>query len=378
MSNRLPLYILGLLVVVALVWRVFNPPAPALPGPLGKMPHWNSATKAGDMGPAAVNPDGTMWAGAWNETDKNGERRSAVVIIDLAKKTAQHVSLGAGYAQSLFWQNADSFNVVMTGSSDLAEVVGSKLVTCNGAGECNKSAVKKDFASILAWTAGSDMFIARLPGSPVRTAVMDSSRRIVGKETTLDVPADAKFSKVAALSPDGTSYVFGVEKAKLGGTQTFYLADAKTGVAKELFTSNDVPGIVEGMWISPAGVLIFASERGKLREVRYDLAAGKMVRVTSKAPIDVAKSWPDAPAKMMFVTYDGGYQVDLRTGKAKRIVEFDTSNRQTTYWRREVQGGRMYPRKGGDYTSVSYSADEVDIRVIQEDGSGVQDILRRR
>ena len=383
MSNRVPLFILGVLVIVALVWRVANPPAPPLPGPLGRMPNWSSMTKIGDMGPAAVNPAGTMWAGAWNQTDKQGVMCSAVLVIDFEKKTSQHVGLGEGFtAASLFWRDDDTFRVLLVDSADPTLVTNSRLVICR-VGEkttkCEKVSQPTDVAGILAWPPGSSRFAARLAGSPAKTAVLDESGKVVGKEAALDVPENAKFYPIAALSPYGDSYAFAVEKSELGGTETFYMADAKTGAVKELFTSKDAPGIVEGMWLSPAGLLIAAAELGKFAVVRYDPASGKLVDVSKeKGATDVAKSWPGAPKQVLFVTFEGGYALDLQTGKTEKIISFDTSNRSTVSWRSQVQDGRLYPRKDGDYTSVSCAANAVDIRIIRKDGGSTQPLLRRR
>jgi hypothetical protein len=383
MNNRIPLFILGALVVLALIWRIANPPPPLLPGPLGRIPNWSSVTKIGDMGAAAVNPDTTMWAGAWNEKNKQGVVRSAVVIIDLEKRTAQHVGLGEGFnAVSLFWQDNKSFRVLMVDSAKPALVTRSRLVTCKVEAATTKHtrvSLETDVASVLTWPPGSDKFAVRLGGTPAKTAVLAENGSPIGKEITLEVPDSAKFYPVAALGPDGGSYVFGVEKSEVGGVETFYLADARTGAVKELFTSNDLPGIVDGMWVSPAGLLIVTSERNKFSEVKFDPASGKMVDIaSSKGSIDLAKSWPDAPAKMMFATFDGGYQLDLATGKVKKILSFDTSDRLASHWRKETQGGRLYPRKDGDYTSISYMAREVDIRIIGKDGKSMDPILKRR
>jgi len=48
------------------------------------------------------------------------------------------------------------------------------------------------------------------------------------------------------------------------------------------------------------------------------------------------------------------------------------------YWRTQVQGGMLYPRKDGDYTSVSMAAGRVDIRVIKKDGTAGSDLLPRK
>ena len=384
MNNRIPVYILGLLVLLALVWRIANPPPPVLPGPLGVMPNWTSMVKTGEMSAAAVSPDGTKWAGVWNDSDTRETKRSAVVVIDLAKKTSQHVKLADGLiARSLFWRDNNSFTVLLADSEKPAVVTRSLFATCTltkgKPSITNKPLEEMDIAAILASDPSSGSLVVRLGGSPVRVAVLDRDLQIVGKEISLDLSDSAEFYDLAAISPAGDTCVFAVEKSDIGGLETFCLADAKTRTVKELFTSKDLPGIVEGMWLSPRGVLIAASEMGKFSVVRYDTATGKLIDVSKeKAPLDLKTGWPDAPEKMLFVAYDGGYQLDLATGKAAKIIKFDASDRETDYWRKEVQNGRLYPREGGDYTSVSYAAKTVDIRVIDKDGKSSKPILGRR
>jgi hypothetical protein len=347
------------------------------------MPSWSSAVAHGDVGPAATNPAGTMWAGAWNLKKEKEVTRAAVVVIDLENKTSQRVRLGEGFsAASLVWKDDKSFRVLLVDSDKPSIVTRSKLVTCRVSGDTADSTdawLEADVASILTWPAGSDLFAGRIGGTPTRIALLNAKGKPVGKEAGLEVPDSARFYPLAALSPDGKSFVFGVEKSEIGGTQIFYLTDSNTGATRELFTSKDVPGIVDGMWLSQSGVLIVASERGKVSEVVFDLASGKMIQFAKgKSPVEVARNWPAAPARMLFVTYEGGYQLDLATGKTRRIVKFDTSDRDTSHWRTEINGGRLYSRKDGDYTSVSYTAGAVDIRVIGKDGKKMQPILQRR
>lgn len=379
MNNRLPIYILAALVLVALIWRIANPPPAPLPGPRGRIPTWNSMFKIGDMRASGVNPAGTIWAGAWTEKTKDA-LTTALVIIDLEKKTSQHVQISKKYAaQSLFWRDDKSFRVLLTNDVDAQSATKAQLATCtvgNAKTRCEKSELIKPVVSILDWPVGSDVFIARPQGEP-KVVLMDQKGNDRGEEASLDAPKSAGFFPVAAVSPDGGSYVVGVEKSDVGGMETFYLVDNKAGTAKELFASSEVPGIIQGMWLSPSGLLIVASEQNKFHEVVYDPATKKMTEIKGKGAVDVAKSWPDAPATMMFTTFDGGYQLNLADGKAKRLFEFE-ADRTTSMWRKEVQGGRLYPRKDGDYTSISYAAGAVDIRVIGKDGASEQPILRRR
>ena len=85
MNSRLLYIVLGILVLLAVILRIASPPPPPPPGPIGMMPNWSSAAKLGDMGPWAVNPSGSIWAGAWNLKNKSGKLRSAVWVVDFEK-----------------------------------------------------------------------------------------------------------------------------------------------------------------------------------------------------------------------------------------------------------------------------------------------------
>jgi len=111
----------------------------------------------------------------------------------------------------------------------------------------------------------------------------------------------------------------------------------------------------------------------------YDLAQGKLLDLSKpENKIDVAKTWPDAPKSMMFITYSGGYRLTLVNGKVKRLMDFTKLDRGSMRWRSEVQDGRLYPRKDGDFTAVSFGANTIDIRVIKKNGTVGTDILPRR
>lgn len=380
MNNRLPVYILGILVLIALMWRISNPPAPPLPGPNGDVPNWISGIAIGEHGAGAANPGGTIWAGVWNHKTSNGAMESAVVIVDLIKQSSTRIPLKKGFsAASLAWPDKNRFAVLLTDSQNPSLVTRSALVVFSRDGQKWKSEEKTlptDIAGIVAWPEGSDTMIVELAGSPVRTALMNADGAIAGKESVPGVSDDSRFHPVAAIG--GKSYVFGAQKTHQEGVSiySFYLADSGTGTVKELFTSKDVPGIVEGLWLSEAGVLVVSAERTAFHVLKCSPASPG--RLQKAAPGEVPKLWKDAPASMAFAAYNGGYELDLGTVKSRRILEFDTSDKQTAHWRAEVQNGRLYPRPDGDFTSVSYVAGLVDIRIIKKDGSDAKPILARR
>jgi len=384
MNNRIPMAILVVLVLVAFVWRVAHPPAPPLPGPLGAIPAWDSRTKIGDMGPSAVSPSGSFWAGAWNQKTASGELRSAILVIDLEKPRAFRQEIKSGsVVPSLSWKDDDTVRALVVDSDDPERIRTARIACVRRTGgeslECRTTALKQPVARILAWSSGSDKFAALLPGvaGKARVAVLSESGDLVGKVAEVELPPVASVHHTAAISPDGGWFVFSVAEDKVGGNITYYFADSRTGFAHKAFSLAELPGRVEGMWVSRAGVLTVCAEREKFQVLGYLFETAKSKLTPLGAKTDVTRGWPDAPKTMMFVTYNGGYELNLADGKVKQLFDLTKQGRYSDSWRRHVQDGRLYPRKDGDYTSISLVANEVDIRVIKKSGDKGPNILTR-
>ncbi len=359
---------------MAIIWRVINPPAPIAPGPAGHAPHWTSASKLGDMGPWAMNPSGSMWAGAWNQTTTGGKLRSAVWVIDLESGEATNTLMKEGSQTSgISWADDNTVRALVARNSGEPEVVSIDAATGK-----QKQIVRSAelTATALAWPNGSDK-IAEPIGSAAGRVVLLSGGT-ASKEVKLGVGDNAKFDRIGTISGDGSLFVFSVAEKGVTGNDTYYLADTRAGTSKRIFASADLPGRLDGLWVSPAGVLVVCSERDKFHEMIYNLTSGKMEEAGKAGSVDVAKSWPDAPKNMMFISYSGGYDFDLATAKTRQIMDLTKLEKSDDSWRSQVRDGRLYQRKDGSYTSVSVSAGEIDIRVIDKDGSKKQDILPRR
>lgn len=305
-NNRLPIAILVALVVIALIYRLFNPPQPPTPGPRGMLPTWISMSKVGEMGPWQVNESGKMWAGAWNKQDKD-KTRSAVWVIDLEEPKAEPYKLDGKSVKNLTWTDDKTIKAV----TDKDEVI-----------------------------------------------TIDTTGGKIGKGTN---------------DLEKTAGIVSVVDKKSGGKQSFYLAGDEN---KLLFNSDDLPGKIEGIWHSPEGALIVCSERDKFDRVIYDIASGKLKELKRGEMIDTA-AYTGAPKSMMFVSYTAGYRFTLDNGKTKKLFSFENLRRSDDIWRREVQGGRLYLRKDGSYTSVSFAAGAIDIRTIKKDGTRGKEILPR-
>ena len=387
MNNRIPILVLVVLVLVALVWRVANPPAPRPPGPLGALPTWDSRTKIGDMAASAVSPSGTRWSGAWNQKTRSGELRSAILVVDLEKaRTFRQVMKAGSFVPSLSWADDDTVRALVVDSDSPDTTRTSKVAyvrrVSSETPQCDTAPLRQAVARMLAWPAGSDKFVGQLAGQkPARFAVLKESGESVGKPAQVDLPAGTSVSRLGAISPDGELFVFSVAEDRVGGNVSYYLAYPKTGQVKKAFSSTELPGRVEGIWVSRTGVLMVCAERQKLQTVVYRLDTQVSVLTpvsdVKGVPIDIAKSWPDAPKTMMFATYSGGYEITLANGKVKRLFDLTKRDRYADSWRRQIQDGRLYPRKDGDYTAISIVADEVDIRVIRKSGDKGPEILPR-
>jgi hypothetical protein len=383
MNNRIPGFILGALVLLAIIWRVVNPPPPPLPGPYGMPPTWDSHTKVGTMAASAVNPSGTMWAGAWNEKTKDGKLRSALIVVDLEKSKAYRRDLGFGvFTSGLGWADDNTVRALLVDSEDPTQASTSKIAYLRDPGSASPKfetgePLKKTAARVLSWPAGSDLLVAQLTGSTdeVVVGVLDKAGAVVGATSAVMGSPVPQVHHVAGLAPDGGSFVYSTSADRIGGDVVYhYVRDAKNAARPGDFTSKDLPGRVEGMWVSPAGALILLSHRDRFETLRYDPTTSEVGPVGGA---DIAKSWPDAPKSMMFVAYNGGYDFDLASGKAKQLFDLTRQGKSSDMWRRQVQDGRLYPRKDGNYTAISLLADSVDIRVIEKDGDRGANILPR-
>jgi hypothetical protein len=164
-------------------------------------------------------------------------------------------------------------------------------------------------------------------------------------------------------SPDKQSYSFKLsEKAE----------------PKLAFTTSQLPGLVEGTWASPAGVLALCRHMDNFTEMVYDAKTGKLNQVGKNGyTTNIKTNWPAAPKQMLFITYRGGFKVDLATCKATKVFDYSDLTLQDDHWRDEVQDGRLYARKDGTYVSVSNSAGTVDIRILGKDGRLLRNLLPR-
>lgn len=377
-NNRLPLYIIFLLVGIALVYRVAHPPAPPIPGPIGGFPTWTSVQQLGQMASQSVNPAGTMWAGAWNFSPNGGTERSAVWVIDFEAYEARPCLLPGGTnVQYISW--ADD-GTIRAWCDRMADGKGQGIVSIDAATAKVKSsqASEAKIARVICWPGKSDILLAETTekGSQITLAALSLAEKAVGKEIAFALPKDGALYSDAGVAADGSSFVFSISDPAAKAGRAYYLADTKTGTAKKAFDLGDVPGKIEGIYPSAAGVLLVCRVKETLANVIYDPATGKL-GVQDGGVGDLAK-WPGAPKSIGFTTYTGGYEFDLATGKTTSI--FDMSKRTSDAderWRDSVRDSRLYRLKSGNLIAISESAGATEIREIKKDGTWYRNLITR-
>lgn len=379
MNSRLVYYILGILVLIAVVVRILNPPEPLPPGPVGQTPTWKSGTALGNMDSWAVNPEGTMWAGAWNAQEKD-KLRSAVWFIDFAKAQPNHIVFESpAYVHSVVWVDDNVVAVLKTDSGDPGKIDKSEIIKIDS--RTGKTAQKMDadvpIAAIVAWLNESNTFMARLAGDTktIRINTFEYGGGSVGKEIALEGNEEVSIDRLASLSLNAEYGAVCIREDRVGSEKTCYFLDFKNGASKAMFKQADLPGRLEGMWAAPAGVLLVTSERDKFKTLIWNSTDGKLSEL-GKSGLNIS-AWPSAPKSIMFVSYNAGYDYTIETGKTKELFDLSKLGKNEEMWRREVQEGRLYPRPNGDYTSVSYAAGSIDIRTITKDGLKGDRILAR-
>lgn len=371
MNNRIPVIILVSLVLLALIWRLGNPPAPPPPGPYGKFPVWRSTDVFGEPGGSAVSPDGTKWAGAWNSSKETAPGPS-VWIIDFAGYEARLCRLsGPAAVTHVSWEDNNTIRALRPESNDTIVYI--------DAGEAKVERTRHldpSVRTVLRWPSGSDRLLAEMQAPPdrIRLGVLTPPNVVQGKPIEVELPRGGSLHGQAAFSQDGTLVAFAIDDRDASAGRAFYLGNTADGTARRIFDLGDLPGKVEQMWVSSAGVLIVCSDRETFKAVSYDQAQGKIVPAPTGEALQ--RAWPDAEKQMLFVTYNGGYKLDLVAGKTARLFDLTKLDEREGAWREAVRSGRLYP-VGDRYVAVSEGGPAVDIREITKSGKAGRRLLAR-
>lgn len=373
-GSKLPLYALIAVIALAVIYRIVSPPAPELPGPIGAFPTWKSISTRGKMTAQATNQAGTMWAGAWSEIVGDKEQ-SAIHIIDFNGFSAKSAEVGIGVRLvTLSWADDKTLRAVTARSADKIEVVYIDGQT----GKKNRTKELEIQAGVIIWPAGADNMVAAIFDKSSQTpelAAFSESGKMVGKAVKVNMLRDTPLGSEAGVASDGSSFVFSIPDPAAKDGKSFYLADTTTGTTKKIFDLGELPGRIEGIWPSAAGVLMVCKVKDKLQDLLYDAKSGKLV--AQSGAVDMTR-WPAAPKSIAFTTYNGGYEFDPATGKTKTL--FDTSKKDSPSekgWRDFLRDSRLYKLKNGNYMTVSETGGVVDIREVKPDGTVVRALLSR-
>ena len=322
----------------------------------------------------ATNAAGTMWAGAWNQK-VDEDSKEAVHVIDLNGFAARNFDLGKNAdVQCLSWADDNTVRVVCAKSANEMQVV-----YLNG--ETGKKMRTEPLASamtyVLSWPGGSKNLAAvkENTATGAKLAALDESGKQIGKEISLELPKEARLDKGYGLADDASSFVFSVSDPAANDGKAFYVADTKTGMARKAWELGDLPGRIEGLWCSDAGVLMVCRVKQKLEDMVWDPASGKLA--VRPDGVDVAK-WPGVRKAIGFTTFDGGYEFDLASGKVETV--FDSSKKSSDgdrSWRNFLRDSRLYKLKSGNYITISETGGVVDIRELKPDGKPVRALLSR-
>jgi len=330
-----------------------------------------------------VNPTGSLWAGAWNDSS-TAKVRSAVWIVDFNGYAAKPCMFKDGTcALNVSWADDKTVRVVTSDSADPAKVSKCGLVYIDADTGKEKRSVSLDqvVSNVLCWPDGSDKFAAVLAGGgkQVKLAVLDESGKTVGKEIAVDMPKDSGLYSEAGMAADGSSFVFSVSDPAAKDGRAYYLADAQQGSVKRIFELGDVPGRIEGMWPSKDGVLMVCMVNDKLETLVYDAAAGKINPLPAGIiEADLKAKWPSAPKSMMFMTYKNAYEFSLIGAKTKTVFDLTKLDSASDKSQREaLRDSRLYPLKSGMFISISEAGGGIDIRELKNNGALSRNLLPR-
>jgi len=335
----------------------------------------------GEMGPSGISPDALHWAGAWNARDKDNKPYAAVWIIPTSpggKPVTKRME--PGYTVSaLFWADSQTLRALLTRTSSQGRLLDSRLISFGISNPDESTALKlaDGISSILAWPAGSDAMLTRTNSPGVVLAILTSKAETVGKPVVVNIDSDSDLGSLSAISPDGRLFLFSVVQTALGGSLAFYLGNTADGTSKLLFTTDDLPGRVEHLSVSPVGVLLVTAVRSDFETFLYPWDTSRLQKPSERTDIDMAAAWPDAPKSLDLLTYEGAFNYAPLTGKTKPIFGFGATDRLTESWRREAQDGRLY-LAGEYYVSISLTAGAADVRRVTRDGKDQTPILPRR
>ena len=388
MDKRIPIAVFVIIFIVVVTWRLFNPPAPIPPGPLGDSSSWRSSARTGDMSTQAVNPAGTCWAGGWfKKSERSGKAtyRSSLRIVPFDSNPARLISFNPpaqnGYIAGLAWID-DSTVGVLLNDNDSTTPTSSSIAVVDASTGSIKSEVKLPSAvyRVLGCIRNSGQ-LACVAISPegAHLALVSADGRLDTRSQAFPLKESDSVGQSFSASPTGKFLVASINTdLPQGQVPVFYLLTTDTGASRPIFNALDLPSRVEALCVSDSGETLVVCRKGDephVFSVNPQQTAGPKLapKVT-----DVRKRWADCPKELLFVSYKFIFSYDPATDKRTVLAELknDTTDRESLV--QQVQGGTAY-RQGTDrFVTVSLVADTVDIRVFTKAGKLDRDILPRQ
>ena len=167
-NNRLPLYVIFVLVAVAIIWRISSPPPKALPGPVGPFGGWICSRTFGVMVAYAVYPAGALWAGAWNHKEPAANTTSSAIrIIDFNSHSGKSCALPNGIeVYYLSWANDRIIRVCFSTVSDPDKGLGLILVDAVEGKIKDEPVYCSDIKRVVYWPEATSTLIAQTDDEP--------------------------------------------------------------------------------------------------------------------------------------------------------------------------------------------------------------------
>lgn len=393
MNKRILIFIIFLLIALGIVYRISTPPRILVPGPIGDMPVWSSKTTIGEMTAQSLRSDENKWIGVWHDIEPNGTHVSAVWIFDLEKPSAKSVMMADDSEPiALGWKDRNTIRLLVRKHPINSPVYNELIhISARDAKISNKEKIKNIIEAIYAMPEDKDYFFGK--------SKIDDSNIYIGlhnidgtQDKTLSILdvnkyKDSTFSNVKINSDKSKACFILANKDK----KRLAILD-KSGQVLEIDIIEKLPGRIEDLWISDKGILILWVGIDKIGtnallfdenpSISPSEPNNKEVPSTNTNNVKLSEKYnlsdfPTAPKTIKLVTYNGGYEVDLKTGKTKKLFSYEKLPRTEQYWRAEVQDGRLYDIKDG-YISISTVSNNVDIRKLDKNGKRKYDILARK
>ena len=360
MKNRPFIYVILAFTLIAIIWRISNPPQLPIPGPIGSPSNWNSASSIGVFVSTQINPDASKVAALWVDTKLSDTPRSGLRVINTKDNTQTSILLPENFkSNGLSWNN-DILTVAgstQSGKWQFIEVSpSSKSISV-------LSNTNTDIGNIISWPPGSRYLLSEKSTLQNTTlTVYNQQGSAYGQSVDIPNCSVTNWSQVNTLAQRGDCAVVSVlPNSDTSGFPNVYFCDFQIGKAKLI--SNRLPGRIHEVLVSRQGVLIVCVLRGQCTSVLYNPSDSKLSLLKS-VPVKWAPNtlWPNTNSPISLFVNDSLIQLDLSTLSVTKIFTYKDIDATSATWQTQVAGARCFPRGNADYISINTDTGEPDIR----------------